>query len=239
MIDGHLRRVVMFPDDGHPDLAANVLDLTGDQRDEIVLWDQERVWIYTQDRPFQGQPDLRAAAESGLQRIELSHQRFPAPVGGGEDQEVRDREGVRRHVITSQSTQRHFGNLASGLLEMQHMTAGLRLNPARSRQIRHLFRRDLDKKDGDTTCQNLARLELFGMIGTRVIKNIRTDRNFPCVSRGLRKSLARSSHHDDAQSAIHVAPRSRSASKTTRSPEACGLSPARAVKQWIVGLTGS
>jgi rhamnogalacturonan endolyase len=54
MIDGQLRRVVMFPDDGHPDLAANVLDLTGDQRDEIVLWDQERVWIYTQDRPFKG-----------------------------------------------------------------------------------------------------------------------------------------------------------------------------------------
>jgi hypothetical protein len=54
MIDGHLRRVVMFPDDGHPDLAANVLDLTGDTRDEIVLWDQERVWIYTQDRPFTG-----------------------------------------------------------------------------------------------------------------------------------------------------------------------------------------
>jgi len=54
MIDGHLRRVVMFPDDGHPDLTAYVADLTGDQRDEIVLWDQERVWIYTQDRPFTG-----------------------------------------------------------------------------------------------------------------------------------------------------------------------------------------
>jgi rhamnogalacturonan endolyase len=54
MIDGSLRRVVMFPDDGHPDLAASVHDLTGDARDEIVLWDQERVWIYTQDRPFNG-----------------------------------------------------------------------------------------------------------------------------------------------------------------------------------------
>jgi rhamnogalacturonan endolyase len=54
MIDGHLRRVVMFPDDGHPDLAANVLNVTGDQRDEIVLWDQQRVWTYTQDRPFTG-----------------------------------------------------------------------------------------------------------------------------------------------------------------------------------------
>jgi len=54
MIDGHLRRVVMFPDDGHPDLAANVLNLTGDARDEVVLWDQTRVWIYTQDRTFRG-----------------------------------------------------------------------------------------------------------------------------------------------------------------------------------------
>ena len=32
-----------------------VPDLTGDARDEIVLWDQERVWIYTQDRPFSGE----------------------------------------------------------------------------------------------------------------------------------------------------------------------------------------
>ncbi len=54
LIDGNLRRVVMFPDDGHPDLAAYVADVTGDKRDEIILWDQERVWIYTQDRPFTG-----------------------------------------------------------------------------------------------------------------------------------------------------------------------------------------
>jgi hypothetical protein len=54
MIDGELRRVVMFPDDGHPDLASAVRDLTGDQRDEIILWDRTQVWIYTQDRPFTG-----------------------------------------------------------------------------------------------------------------------------------------------------------------------------------------
>jgi rhamnogalacturonan endolyase len=54
MVDGQLRRVVMFPDDGHPDLASAVRDVTGDQRDEIILWDQGRVWIYTQDRPFTG-----------------------------------------------------------------------------------------------------------------------------------------------------------------------------------------
>ncbi len=54
MLDGELRRVVMFPEDGHPDLASAVHDVTGDARDEIVLWDQSRVWIYTQDRPFTG-----------------------------------------------------------------------------------------------------------------------------------------------------------------------------------------
>ena len=55
MIDGRLRRVVIFPDDGHPDLAFYVADVTGDARDEIILWNQERVWIYTQDRPFTGE----------------------------------------------------------------------------------------------------------------------------------------------------------------------------------------
>jgi len=54
MIDGELRRVVMFPDDGHPDLTTYVANVTGDARDEVILWDQDRVWIYTQDRPFAG-----------------------------------------------------------------------------------------------------------------------------------------------------------------------------------------
>ena len=54
LIDGEMRRVVMFPDDGHPDLACNVADLTGDARDEIILWDTKQVWIYTQDQPFTG-----------------------------------------------------------------------------------------------------------------------------------------------------------------------------------------
>jgi hypothetical protein len=54
LLDGWGRRVVMFPDDGHPVLAGMVLNLTGDERDEIVLWDQDRMWIYTQDRPFAG-----------------------------------------------------------------------------------------------------------------------------------------------------------------------------------------
>ncbi len=43
---GHL--VVSFPDDGHPDLCSAVFDFTGDSRDEIVTWDQNNIWIYTQ-----------------------------------------------------------------------------------------------------------------------------------------------------------------------------------------------
>lgn len=54
MVDAQLRRAVVFPEDGHPDLTCAVLDLTGDARDEIVVWDTEKVWVYTQDRPFEG-----------------------------------------------------------------------------------------------------------------------------------------------------------------------------------------
>jgi hypothetical protein len=49
MFDGWGRPVVMFPDDGHPDMCNAVLDLTGDCRDEVVAWDQNELWIYTQD----------------------------------------------------------------------------------------------------------------------------------------------------------------------------------------------
>jgi hypothetical protein len=55
MVDGNLRKVVTFPNDGHPDLAYMVINVTGDARDEIIVWDQEQVWIYTQDRPFEGE----------------------------------------------------------------------------------------------------------------------------------------------------------------------------------------
>ena len=51
MLDGDGDRVVVFPDDGHPELCAEVIDLFGDRRDEIVLWDHQKMYIYTQDRP--------------------------------------------------------------------------------------------------------------------------------------------------------------------------------------------
>lgn len=54
LFDGAGRRVLSFPDDGHPSLCCTALDLVGDARDEIVLWDAEKMYIYTQDRLFDG-----------------------------------------------------------------------------------------------------------------------------------------------------------------------------------------
>ena len=47
--DGWGRKVLEFPDDGHPDMCYAVLDITGDCRDEIVVWDPNEIWVYTQD----------------------------------------------------------------------------------------------------------------------------------------------------------------------------------------------
>lgn len=55
MIDGWGNTVVTFPNDGHPELCAEVIDITGDCRDEIVVWDEKEMWIYTQDREFVGE----------------------------------------------------------------------------------------------------------------------------------------------------------------------------------------
>jgi len=40
---------VEFPSDGHPDKYYMVCDLTGDTRDEILVWNSDELWIYTQD----------------------------------------------------------------------------------------------------------------------------------------------------------------------------------------------
>jgi rhamnogalacturonan endolyase len=55
LFDGWGRCVVRFPADGHPDMCYAVLDVTGDCRDEIVVWDPYEIWVYTQsDSPKQG-----------------------------------------------------------------------------------------------------------------------------------------------------------------------------------------
>ncbi|VAW25149.1 Alkaline phosphatase [hydrothermal vent metagenome] len=55
VFDGWARKVLVFPDDGHPDMCNAVLDITGDCRDEIVVWDPNEIWVYTQnDNPKKG-----------------------------------------------------------------------------------------------------------------------------------------------------------------------------------------
>lgn len=49
LMDGEGDEVVRFPDDGHPVLCAEAIDLYGDARDELVVWDQRRMYIYTQE----------------------------------------------------------------------------------------------------------------------------------------------------------------------------------------------
>jgi len=48
LYDGLGRQAVNFPKDGHPYLCCEAIDMTGDPRDEIVCWDFENLWIYTQ-----------------------------------------------------------------------------------------------------------------------------------------------------------------------------------------------
>ncbi len=55
MINANGQLAVAFPDDGHPNSCYLVQDLTGDTRDELIVWDTERLWIYTQeDNPRMG-----------------------------------------------------------------------------------------------------------------------------------------------------------------------------------------
>jgi len=63
LFDGWGRCVVRFPADGHPDMCYAVLDVTGDCRDEIIVWDPFELWVYTQhDSPKAVREPLRQAA---------------------------------------------------------------------------------------------------------------------------------------------------------------------------------
>ncbi len=55
LYDGHGQQVVQLPDDGHPDLACMVANFVGDERDELMVWNEQEIWIYTQDRPYEGE----------------------------------------------------------------------------------------------------------------------------------------------------------------------------------------
>lgn len=49
LFDGWGRCVLRLPEDGHPEYCYAVLDVTGDCRDEIIVWDPYELWVYTQD----------------------------------------------------------------------------------------------------------------------------------------------------------------------------------------------
>lgn len=48
LLNGDGERVVAFPDDGHPTYCCEAIDLLGDARDELVVWDYRNMYIYTQ-----------------------------------------------------------------------------------------------------------------------------------------------------------------------------------------------
>ncbi len=75
----------MMPDDGHPDLAYQVLNVTGDERDEIIVWDQDPVWIYTQDRPFKGKRMYQPSA-TRCTTIRTTAQQFRSPDGSSKSE---------------------------------------------------------------------------------------------------------------------------------------------------------
>ena len=67
---------VKFPNDGHPSSCYHVADLTGDTRDELLVWNQEKLWIYTQDdNPRMGttyNPDRNPLYNHSLKKMNLS-----------------------------------------------------------------------------------------------------------------------------------------------------------------------
>lgn len=49
LLTGEGIRGVEFPDDGHPTLCCEAMDLFGDEREELVCWDYQSMYIYTQE----------------------------------------------------------------------------------------------------------------------------------------------------------------------------------------------
>ena len=49
LYDGFGDCVVQFPTDGHPELCCDAVDLFGDEREEILAWNEKIMYIYTQD----------------------------------------------------------------------------------------------------------------------------------------------------------------------------------------------
>lgn len=52
LMDGSLDKVVLFEDDGHPNLCCEVYDIDGDGIDEIICWDLTQMWVYKASEVF-------------------------------------------------------------------------------------------------------------------------------------------------------------------------------------------
>jgi len=82
LLDGWGRQVVLLPDDGHPSRCHQPVDLFGDERDELVVWDYQRLCIYTQDRPSSSP---RAYHPRRLQPYNVSNYRAEVSLPGWEE----------------------------------------------------------------------------------------------------------------------------------------------------------
>jgi len=51
LFDAQGHRAVVFPDDGHPFLCCDAIDIDGDGRQEIITWDWDGIWVYRPDPP--------------------------------------------------------------------------------------------------------------------------------------------------------------------------------------------
>ncbi len=76
MFDKYGQLSVQFPTDGHPATCYLVADLTGDARDEILVWNREELWVYTQDdNPRMGNtynPDRIPLYNQSMQQMNIS-----------------------------------------------------------------------------------------------------------------------------------------------------------------------
>jgi hypothetical protein len=46
LYDADGRQAVALPDDGHPELCSEVVDLDGTGRDNLLVWDRDGLWVY-------------------------------------------------------------------------------------------------------------------------------------------------------------------------------------------------
>lgn len=80
LYDGWGRKVVEFPREVQGSFYGNpsplVHDLTGDPRDEIVFITRGKIWIYTQDRPFEGEKVYAPRRERRLEYPVISTPEF-------------------------------------------------------------------------------------------------------------------------------------------------------------------